>query len=249
MNNINKIKSKMISFLSKESFQPRIVGIFLNPFYHARKSLYKYVSEMSKKINAKKILDIGCGSKPYKNLFHFEEYIGIDIENEGHNHENEQIDVIYDGKYIPFAKESFDCILMFQVFEHVFEPEKLLGEINRVLKKNGEILLTVPFIWDEHEQPNDYARYTSFGLKYILEKHGFTIVDSKKTLNNLSLFSQLLNAYIYKVFFSKIKNFYIRTIFIFIIASLVNIIGIITNIFSFSNNDLYLDNIIFAKKN
>jgi len=37
--------------------------------------------------------------------------------------------------------------------------------------------MTAPFVWDEHSQPYNYARYSSFGLKFILEKHGFEILE------------------------------------------------------------------------
>jgi len=39
------------------------------------------------------------------------------------------------------------------------------------------MLMTAPFVWDEHSQPYNYARYSSFGLKFILEKHGFEILE------------------------------------------------------------------------
>jgi SAM-dependent methyltransferase len=66
------------------------------------------------------------------------------------------------------------------VLEHVFNPDDFLNEVNRVLKPSGKLLLTVPFVWDEHEQPYDYARYSSFGLRSLLEKHGFSIVKHEK---------------------------------------------------------------------
>jgi len=51
-----------------------------------------------------KLLDFGCGRKPYKHLFSFDEYIGLDIVESGHNHEDEEIDVYYDGTKIPFER-------------------------------------------------------------------------------------------------------------------------------------------------
>ena len=55
-----------------------------------------------------------------------------------------------------------------QVLEHVFNPDDFVREIARVLKPGGALLLTVPFVWNEHEQPYDYARYSSFGLRAFL---------------------------------------------------------------------------------
>ena len=41
------------------------------------------------------LLDFGCGSKPYSSLFKVDEYNGVDFENEGHPHDNEQIDIFF----------------------------------------------------------------------------------------------------------------------------------------------------------
>ena len=66
-----------------------------------------------------------------------------------------------------------------QVLEHVFNPDEFLLKINRVLKNDGKLLLTVPFVWDEHEQPFDYARYSSFGLKALIEKMVLKLLFTK----------------------------------------------------------------------
>jgi len=86
-----------------------------------------------------------------------------------------------------------------QVLEHVFNPDAFLSEIYRVLKRDGKLLLTVPFVWDEHEQPSDYARYSSFGLKALLEKNGFRIIQHERIGADASILFQLINAYLYTV--------------------------------------------------
>ena len=151
---------------TKEQFNPKILGLFINPFYFARKGLYQNVSKLITNLNGK-LLDVGCGTKPYENICNVDEYIGLEIDDEG-NRQHNYADVFYDGKTIPFEDKSFDSILSNQVFEHVFNPNQFLKEINRVTKMGGRFLITVPFVWDEHEQPHDYARYSSFGLKYTL---------------------------------------------------------------------------------
>src|SRR3546814_6951319 len=55
------------------------------------------------------------------------------------------------------------------------------------------LLLTVPFVWDEHEQPYDYARYSTFGLKSLLERNGFNVLTQKKLLADSSILFQLIN--------------------------------------------------------
>ena len=68
---------------------------------------------------------------------------------------NKHADRSYDGKTFPFSDGEFDAVLTSEVLEHVFNPDEFLSEINRVLRDDGVLLLTVPFVWDEHEQPFD----------------------------------------------------------------------------------------------
>ena len=98
-------------------------------------------------------MDFGCGTKPYRTFFQVEEYVGVDFENPGHPHDNEQIDIFYDGKNIPLPDGYFDSVLSSEVFEHVFNIDEVLAEINRVMKSDGKLLITCPFAWNEHEVP------------------------------------------------------------------------------------------------
>jgi SAM-dependent methyltransferase len=192
-----------------------------------------------------KTLDVGCGIKPYEKHFNSTEYIGIDLQTTLHRLHN-NINVYYDGKTIPLKDEQFDSAVTNQVLEHVFYPDLFLSEINRILKVNGYLLITAPFVWDEHEQPNDYARYTSFGLKHLLNKNGFEIINHIKSENNIKVIFQLLNGYIYKKVLH--KKYFIKQLSTIFIMCPITIMGILLNIILPDNDDLYLDNIILAKK-
>jgi SAM-dependent methyltransferase len=170
----------------------------------------------------------------------------MDIENPGHDHSEEDIDVFYDGKKFPFPDNQFDSVLTNQVLEHVFNPTEFLSEINRVLKPKGYLLLTVPFVWDEHEQPFDYGRYSSFGIKHILEKNHFVIVEYSKSCKGIKAVFQLMSLNIYKKFFS--KNRLINVALTFLLISPFTILGIILSRFGQSNSDLFLDNVVLARK-
>lgn len=232
--------------LSKENFFPTILGIFINPFYFARKGLSENIGELASHISGR-VLDVGCGQKPYRKLFNVVEYIGIDIDQSGHDHKNEDIDVFYDGRVIPFSNEYFDSIISNQVLEHVFNPNEHLSEINRVLKFNGRFLLTVPFMWDEHEQPYDYARYSSFGLRFLLEQHGFLIIEQRKSVSDIRAIFQMINVYLFKKTL-QIRKGYFRHIVTLIINAPVNLLGVLFGLIFPNNFDLYLDNVIIAKK-
>jgi SAM-dependent methyltransferase len=133
------------------------------------------------------------------------------------------------------------------VLEAIFEPKCFLKELTRVLKPGGYALFTVPFIWDEHDQPNDYARYSSFGLKHLFEEQGFIVLENGKYLDDLRLIFLLVNAYIYKVIKRILPNRVLSYMLILPLTSFNNIIGHISFIFP-KNRDLYFGNIFLLKK-
>lgn len=231
--------------MDKCAFNPKVLGIFFNPFYFARVNLYKNISELSTNIVGKNLLDVGCGTKPYKNLFNVSQYDGLEYSQEQHGRKK-NAEYIYDGHRFPFENEVYENIISNEVLEHIFNPDEFLSEINRVLKMNGNLLLTVPFVWDEHEQPYDFARYTSFAMKHLFDKYGFKIVEYKKSCNDLGVIFQLLNDYIYKKLIgrSKLHNL----LLVNFLCSIFNILGILLIKITPKNDDLYLDNIILAKK-
>ena len=98
------------TLFAKEYFDPSVLGLLINHFYIVRRGLLKGIKSLSKDLSGGRLLDVGCGSKPYRNFFSVDEYIGLDIEESGHNHKNEKIDVFYNGKTIPFENEYFDHV-------------------------------------------------------------------------------------------------------------------------------------------
>lgn len=234
------------SYIAKQAFNPDLAGIFVNPFFFARKNLYRNIKLHAVRIDGR-VLDVGCGKRPYESLFaNAKEYIGMDIENPGHDHSNESIDIFYDGKTFPFPANSFDSVLTNQVFEHVFNPSNFIQEINRVVKPGGCLLLTVPFAWDEHEQPYDFGRYSSFGISHILQTNGFEIISFTKSTKGLAAIVQLFIGYIYKIFYS--KNRYINLLGTVFIISPFSILGGLLSLLAPKSTDFYLDNVVLAVK-
>jgi SAM-dependent methyltransferase len=239
------MKRKLKDIYHRQAFYPGFIGIFVNPFYHARLGLRKAMSKFSSKLKGR-LLDVGCGSKPYQELFAVDDYIGLDIDSEASR--NRKIaDYFYDGKIFPFNENEFDSVLCNQVLEHVFNPDEFLSEIKRVLKPSGRLLITVPFVWDEHEQPRDYARYSSFGLKALLDKNGFNVIEYKKIGADASIIFQLINAYLYKIIVK--WPLPIRVVITMSLMSLFNLLGIMLGMLLPRNPDLFLDQIVLAEKN
>lgn len=218
------------------------------PAYLTRNRLLKSITEYSSELKGI-LLDFGCGSKPYKSLFTVKEYIGLDFENPGHPHLNEQIDVFYDGEKIPFPNEYFDSVFSSEVFEHVFNLEEILKEINRVMKVDGKILITCPFAISEHESPHDFARYSSFAIKHLFEKSGFQIIEQCKTGNSLETIFQLWIMYIHQHITPFVKKIpFIRSAFRLLTYTSLNCVALLMSKVLPTRKDLYLNNVVLAKK-
>jgi SAM-dependent methyltransferase len=238
------MKAKVRALMRKESFFPGWLGIFVNPFYLARQGLADAMMRYSKSLSGI-LLDVGCGTKPYQSMFDVDEYVGLDIDSENSRRRG-IADFFYDGSLFPFPSEKFNAVLCNQVLEHVFNPDQFLGEINRVMKPSAKMVLTVPFVWDEHEQPCDYARYSSFGLKALLERNGFGILKHEKLGADISTLFQLTNAYLYKI--SKHWNKYARFGFTISVMALVNLLGLTARFILPKNPDLFLDHVVLVEK-
>ena len=124
-----------------------------------------------------RLLDIGCGSKPWRGLFapHVAEHIGVDRVQSGRN--PVAADIVATAYDIPLPDGDADTILFSSVIEHLERPVDGLAECFRLLKPGGHLILTAPFFWHIHEQPYDFFRFSPYGLRYLLESTGFEIVE------------------------------------------------------------------------
>ena len=146
-----------------------------------------------------RLIDIGCGTKPYQELVapYITEHIGVDHEKTLHEQSN--IDLFGTAYEIPSADNSFDSALCTAVLEHLEEPELALKECHRVLKPEGVAIYSVPFIWHLHEEPRDFYRFSKYGLKYLFEKTGFEIIEIKALSGFWVTFGQLFVYNLYRL--------------------------------------------------
>jgi SAM-dependent methyltransferase len=238
------MKTRLVQWILSQNYTPTFLGVWVNPFYIARNGLHHAIRSFGSYIVGK-TLDIGCGQKPYQHLVSATEYIGLEIDTP-ENRQHKKADVFYPGGPLPFDNAVMDSVVSHQVFEHIFTPSQFLQEIHRVLKPQGCVMLSVPFVWDEHEQPFDFARYSSFALKALLEEQGFELIAAKKTVANMGLIFQLINAYLYKILFT--KNGYWNQYVCFCLMAPITLMGIVAGKIFPQNPDLYLDNVVVARK-
>lgn len=149
-----------------------------------------------------RLLDVGCGDKPYEQIFRpfVSEYVGIEHEatfNETSAQRNRtKPDFVYDGKRLPFENGSFDTVLNVQVLEHTPDPGALVCEMSRVLKPDGLLILTAPFEFRLHEEPHDFFRYTPHGLKALCAAAGLEVTYTEQQGDLTTVIGHKLNGYL-----------------------------------------------------
>ncbi|QXE91558.1 class I SAM-dependent methyltransferase [Geomonas subterranea] len=122
------------------------------------------------------VLDVGGANSPYRRWFPTIKSLdispdrGADIIGDAH-----------DMHMIPDA--SYDLVLCTSVLEHCLEPARVLAEIRRVLRVDGRLILSVPFVFPIHDAPHDYWRFTEFGVKRLLTE--FEIEEFVEDMNTL----------------------------------------------------------------
>jgi SAM-dependent methyltransferase len=120
------------------------------------------------------VLDVGGGKhQDYLELVQKEKGTFIDTVDIAVRGQSAQ-SIDFEKDPLPFATETFDQVLVFNVLEHIYNHNFLVGEIGRVLKDGGQLIGFVPFLVNYHPDPHDYFRYTKEALKKILESKGFS---------------------------------------------------------------------------
>lgn len=145
----------------------------------------KYVDSDSCK---KRLIDYGCGDVPYIQLFEGKvaKYVSCDIDI----NPRAEVKITKEGK-VPLPDESFDIVLSIQVLEHVDDVTTYLAEANRLLEKDGLLLLSTHGQWIWHPCPKDLWRWTREGLSCVIANSGFNIIETMWAEGTLAYSSQL----------------------------------------------------------
>jgi SAM-dependent methyltransferase len=149
-----------------------------------------------------RLLDVGCGDKPYEAWFRpfVSSYIGVEhagtFSATAAAGMRGRPDVVYSGGTLPFRDGSFDTVLSVQVLEHTPQPAALVAEMSRVLAPNGTLILTAPFQFRLHEQPHDYFRYSPHGLRELCARAGLEVIEVHPMGSLWSVIGHKLNSYL-----------------------------------------------------
>ena len=148
-----------------------------------------------------RLLDVGCGNKPYEAWFRpfVSAYIGVEhgatfARTEAGSHAGP--DVIYGGPRLPFRDGAFDTVLSVQVLEHTPRPAALVAEMARVLAPDGVLILTAPFQFRLHEQPHDYFRYSPYVLGQLCDDAGLEVFETLAQGSLWTVVGHKLNSYL-----------------------------------------------------
>jgi SAM-dependent methyltransferase len=140
-----------------------------------------------------RVLDVGCGPKPYFPFFaeRASDYVGIDVVA------HEAADLVGAVEALPVADASFDVVLCTQVLEHADDPAQAVRELARVTAPGGRVLASTHGVQVYHPSPQDYWRWTQAGLRRLFEENGsWASLDVVPGAGTASTLAMLLGTYV-----------------------------------------------------
>ncbi len=142
-------------------------------FLYEKISRKKLDALVKKNATTDLVLDIGSGKSPYRTFF--PNSVSLDI------HPESGADLLADALKLPISDEQFNQVICLELLEHVQDPQKCIDEIYRVLRSNGKLILSTRFIFSIHHAPNDYFRFTKYGLRHLLRNFEIISIEAETT--------------------------------------------------------------------
>ncbi|NTW33394.1 MAG: class I SAM-dependent methyltransferase [Bacteroidetes bacterium] len=152
----------------------------------------KKVNLVSYYSKGKSILDIGCASGEFLNLFKLKGWKtkGIEPNSNARNFAKKEynLDVIDENDINDVSNESIDVITMWHVLEHVSDLNQRMLDLKRILKKDGYLIIAVPNctsydaeyyrnFWAAYDVPRHLYHFTPETMQTLVEKYKFSIVN------------------------------------------------------------------------
>jgi SAM-dependent methyltransferase len=131
-----------------------------------RRPLAEWLRREGAASGGKRVLDVGCGVKPYYPFFAAAaEYVGVDVK------ENVDADIVGTADAIPVEDGTYDVVLCTQVLEHSDDPDQAVRELRRVTRPGGRVLASTHGVQVYHPSPQDHWRWTHTGLRRLFERN------------------------------------------------------------------------------
>jgi SAM-dependent methyltransferase len=137
------------------------------PGWSIRRPLADWLRREGAAAQGKRVLDVGCGQKPYYPFFaEAASYVGVDVQ------ENPHADLHGSIEALPVEDGAFDVVLCTQVLEHVEDPDVAVRELHRVTAPGGRVLASTHGVMVYHPNPSDHWRWTHTGLTKLFARNG-----------------------------------------------------------------------------
>jgi SAM-dependent methyltransferase len=164
-----------VSYAGLRTRLPRFLDRYLWHFENAiEDSVARFASELPPQA---RVLDAGAGEGQYSGHFKHTRYTAVDLAIGDATWDYSGIHALCDLTALPFPDGAFDASINIVTLEHVREPQTVISELGRTLKRGGRLLLVVPQDWEVHQSPHDYFRYTRHGVRHLLQSAGFSNVE------------------------------------------------------------------------
>jgi SAM-dependent methyltransferase len=137
------------------------------PTYAVRAPLARWLGDEAARAHADlgpyRLLDVGCGEKPYEPLFapYAASYTGVDPVENPHAELRGYVEAL------PLGDASHEVTICIQVLEHCDDPAKAVSELARVTTPGGRVLVSTHGVMAYHPSPTDYWRWTHAGLEKL----------------------------------------------------------------------------------
>jgi len=188
------------------------------------------------------VLDVGSGGSGYRQFFARDTTtITVDVSFYG------TPTVIGSALELPFRSASFDSVISTQALEHISNPFRAIGEMSRVLKPSGHMLITAPQTWPEHMAPHDYFRFTRFGLEEVMRESGLGIEEFRACGGFFATIGQMMAQRTYQVA-TTYRRHLVRRFLRRGVIPLINRIALRLDKRSRANDDTVINWIVVARK-
>ncbi len=196
---------------------------YFNLIFSNKSILRIFQKEIFKEFKIKgDVIEFGASSEIYKNFCNSNSE-NCNITYSNINSSNEEF------LYIDLQKDNsfdinYDFAVIFNVLEHVLNPNLAIKNLSKILKKNGKIIGSTPFLFRVHGAPKDYSRFTKDHLIELLKSSGFKDIEIielgtgpflasisllRSYLKYLPIFYQLL--VLFALVFDKLIKLFIKT--------------------------------------